>query len=296
MSSMIISKIYWFLIRTPFKRLLKLGHQLRHRQAVLRRRSFFPAEELGPEQLKALESLERYGFADANALVDREILLTAYETAIRKTRQEGLTEGKRLNRGKDFWERLLDEDLDTSGRHSIDSPFVKIAAQERILSFVAAYFRDAPLLDYIYLLHSSHKPGPLRVSQLWHRDHDDTKVLKLFVYLSDCLTLEDGPFTFIPADISKEVTFGLHSHRTDSELGVAASEPNVKVMTGPKLSAFFVDTSRCYHMGSRVAPGHERLLFMGAYATFPKFNGRPTNRFVVNDRVSERLRIALTYA
>ena len=41
----------------------------------------------------------------------------------------------------------------------------------------------------------------------------------------------------------------------------------------PRLSAFAVETSRCLHMGSRVAQGHERLLFTATYTTAPRVFG-----------------------
>ncbi len=292
----LLDRLHWFLVRTPYKDLVKAAQRLRARGAVRQRRRAFGEVDLDAAQRDALQSLRRYGYADANALVDHAALEAAYATAQRKVREEGLTETNRLNAGKDFWERLLDEDLDDEGRQPAASPFVQIAIDERVLGVVAAYFEDAPLLDYVYLLHSSHKPGPFKVSQLWHKDYDDTAVLKLFAYFTDCETDEDGQFTFLPADISRQATFSLHSHRPDDALGIPDVHSHARAMKAPKLSAFFVDTSRCYHMGSRVAPGHERLLYMGAFTTFPKYNGRPTNRFALNAPVSERQRVALTYA
>jgi hypothetical protein len=197
------------------------------------------------------------------------------------------------NPDKDYWTRLLDEDLDEAGRQPSDSPFVRLAIDEAVLRIVSAYFSDAPYLDYIYLLHSKHSPGPLRVSQLWHRDYDDTKLLKLMVYLTDCETPEDGPFTILPAALSRDVGFTLHSHRTDAELGLERSARG-KPFYGKKLTAFMVDTGRCYHMGSRVAEGHERLLYMAAYVTLPKYTGGPTMTYRLSGRETPMQQSALT--
>lgn len=293
--SKVADRINWMLMRSPYRFVRKSLARASNLAAVQQRRAIFADIQLDEAQRRAVASLRERGYASAEGIVDHLRLEAAYARAIAKTRDEGVKEQSRLNQGKDFWERLLDEDLVEDGRQPASSPFVQIAIDERVLSVASSYLRDAPLLDYIYLLHSTHRPGPLKVSQLWHKDYDDTRVLKLFVYFTDCERDEDGPFTFIPADISSKIPFALHSHRTDNELGIESLSAPPVAMKAPRLTAFFVDTSRCYHMGSRVAPGHERLLFMGTYTTFPKFNGRPTNRFALDTPLSDRQRMALTY-
>jgi hypothetical protein len=293
--SSLSARAEWLLVRTPYRFAKKWAARIGKAHEIADRQAAFARIDLDEAQRRAVSALRTKGYADARDIVDPAVLATAYDTAISKIKSERLTEGPRLNPGKDFWERLLDEDRDSEGRQPVTSPFVQIAIDERVLGVAAAYLEDAPLLDYIYLLHSTHRPGPLKVSQLWHRDYDDTKVLKLFAYFTDCTTDEDGPFTFIPADISATIPFGFHSHRNDHELGLADLATHAKAMKAPRLAAFFVDTSRCYHMGSRVAPDHERLLYMGTYTTFPKYNGRPTNRFTIDTAVSDRQRVALTY-
>ena len=288
-------RLLWFMMRTPYLHIVKGLKRLRHAGAVRRRRRQFGPVQLDAVQAAAVQSLRQYGYADARDLVDPALLRAAYETAQHKTHNLKLTETTRLNPGKDFWERLLDEDEDAEGRQPSGSPFVQLAIDERVLDVVAEYLGDAPLLDYVYLLHSTHRPGPLKVSQLWHMDHDDTSVLKLFTYFTDCETPEDGPFTFLPADLSAKVPFSLHSHRADDDMGLPDIHAHARAMKAPKLAAFLLDTSRCYHMGSRVAKGHERVLYMGTFTTFPKFLGRPTSHFAVTAPVSAKQQVALTY-
>jgi len=293
--SRVAERVNWILMRSPYRFVRKAAARSANRKAITQRRAAFSGIELDEIQRQAVFCLTQYGHASAEGIVDSRLLDAAYARALGKVHAEGVKEGVRLNSGKDFWERLLDEDLTEDGRQPASSPFVQLAIEERVLAVASAYLNDAPMLDYIYLLHSTHKPGPLKVSQLWHKDYDDTQVLKLFVYLTDCETDEDGPFTFVPADVSKTIPFGIHSHRTDGEVGLQNLAKPPTVMKAPKLTAFFVDTSRCYHMGSRVAPGHERLLYMGTFTTFPKFNGRPTNYYKIDVTVSDRQRVALTY-
>ena len=38
----------------------------------------------------------------------------------------------------------------------------------------------------------------------------------------------------------------------------------------PRLTSFMVDTAKCRHMGSRMAPGHGRLLYTATFFAFPR--------------------------
>lgn len=292
--SELLGRANWFLTRTPYRHLRKAALRLANRRIVTRRRSAVPPNTLTERDRRIVDALRAQGYADLTGLLPQDALDAVYGATISKV-ANGQAEGKRLNPDKSYWERLLDEDLDEEGRQPAESPFVQLAIDDTALRIAAAYFDDAPLLDYVYLLHSSHRPGPYRVSQLWHKDYDDTKLLKLFVYLTDCEELADGPFTFLPADVSERIGFSLHSHRGDSDMKLPDIAEKAIAYRAPKLSAFMVDTSRCYHMGSRVAEGHQRLLYMAAYSTFPKFNGRATVRFRPTGAESELQRIALTY-
>lgn len=285
----------WLLWRTPYRHWKKAALRTTLRARVADRRAAFGDRKLDPLQLQIVDGLRRNGYADASGLLDPTRLARLDAATNEKVRVLCLREESRLNGGKDFWERLLDEDQDAEGRQPSTSPYVQVAIDERVLEVVGAYFGDAPLLDYIYLLHSTHKPGPLRVSQLWHRDYDDTNILKLFIYLTDCETEACGPFTFLPADESRRIGFRLHSHLRDDELGITDLASKKINWLGKRLSARFVDTGRCLHMGSRVQPEHERVLYMAAFATYPKFNGRPTNRFALSGNETELQRTALSY-
>ena len=289
-------RINWLLIRTPWRSYTKARRRARVGDAVEARRAAFASVALDAAQEAVLRDLRQNGYADASGVVDRAQIEAAYQSVLAKMGSGSTDEAHRLNPNKDFWNHLLEADADEAGRQPSDSPFVKIAVGERVLALVAKYFKDAPLLDYVHLVHSRHKPGPFKVSQLWHRDYDDEKLLKLFIYFTDCESDEDGPFTFLPAAASRKVGFRLHSHLTDETIAAAVGDNAVQAMKGPRFSAFFVDTGRCYHMGSRVAEGHERVLYVATFATYPKFNGRPATHFAVDGAASERQRVALTYA
>jgi len=179
---------------------------------------------------------------------------------------------------KSFWVRLLDQEA--KGGFATDSIFVRYALQPRILSLVtAALGGELPMLSYVLLTLSMPTDAPLAVSQLWHRDHDDTRVIKMFTYLTDVNDERDGPFTFVPREPSDRVGYSMRSHRPDDDVFRKVPRDVVRVMTAPRLTTFVVETSRCFHMGSRMAPGHHRLMYTATFVSAPSIYPRSAPPF-----------------
>ena len=121
------------------------------------------------------------------------------------------------------------------------------------------------------LSYSRHTGEDLASSQLWHRDHDDVRVIKFYTYLTDVEEDGDGPFTFLPRQSTDRFGFPLlSSHFPDERVFDKVSRTEVKVMKAPRLASFMVDTSKCLHMGSRIAPGHGRLMYTATFVAFPR--------------------------
>ena len=238
-------------------------------------------------------ALRSSGYCLVSDLVDPNLLESLSDaglTKFKRAHEVGLLQ--QVN-AKDFWVRLLDEDMQ-SGMLPLENPFVAIALQPELVSVVAAAMGEVPRLDYVLLTLSLNTNKELSYSQLWHRDHDDTKVIKLFFYLTDVLSPEDGPFTFIPKQASDKLGFRLKSHLSDDQIDRWISKTAVTAMYGSRLSAFMVETSRCLHMGSRVAPGHERLLYTATYFSAPRLYPEPPPRFLLDGEESPLLRLLLT--
>ena len=61
----------------------------------------------------------------------------------------------------------------------------------------------------------------------------------------------------------------------------------MREMYGSRMSAFIVETSRCLHMGSRLAPGHTRLLYTATFTTAPRLYPAPPAGFSLSGVESE---------
>jgi hypothetical protein len=179
---------------------------------------------------------------------------------------------------KAFWTRLLDEDM-RDGTLPTDNAFVHFALQPAVIAVLARTLGELPQLDYVLLALSRTEETKLAHSQLWHRDHDDVRTIKMFVYLTDVASAADGPFTFIAGPISDRFGFSLRSHRGDADILDKLEPDAAKAVVAPRLTTFLVETSRCLHMGSRTAPGHSRLLYTASYITIPRLYPEPPPRF-----------------
>jgi hypothetical protein len=121
-----------------------------------------------------------------------------------------------------------------------------------ILDLAAEYLGAVPLISGVRLLWTP--PNDTVVdSQLYHRDAEDARQVKLFVNLQET-TPEHGPFTFLPADVSARIRDQLGYKRgriSDQDIEGKLEGAAPIVLTGPAGSGAFVDTSRCLHFGSR---------------------------------------------
>jgi hypothetical protein len=106
-------------------------------------------------------------------------------------------------------------------------------------------------------------------------------MLKLFFYLSDVQTVEDGPFTLLPKEARNRIQNSFFPrHLPDEEVNSQYPLSQAVQIKGRKFSAFLVDTSVCYHMGSRVSAGHSRLMSTTLFVTLPKAYWGDVKNFV----------------
>lgn len=274
------TRIRYTIFRSPLAPAIKSWRRLRARREIAARDRLGARLDIGPDAQALAADLNREGHATLDSIIDADLLNELHAAAHAKLAQSGTPSGStdRDVTDKAFWQRLLDSEM-VGGRISAQSPFVRFAMQPGILRVVKAAMGGLPQLDYVLLTLSRHVAGPLAHSQLWHRDHDDTRTIKIFVYLTDVETLKDGPFTFLPGPVSDRFGYSLRSHRSDEQI-FSRVPPEAKVeMMAPAMTVFAVETSRCLHMGSRIAPGHQRLLYTATFTSFPKMTSRVTPAF-----------------
>lgn len=286
--------IYW-LARTPIANLLKISLRFRFLSALRARKKLADGLPSDTQLYSLVEEFQRNGYCRLDDIVDPTILEEVALAAVRKYDFAERASNNQEAHRKDFWTRLLDEDK-VDGTLPTDNPFVAFALQPKILTFISKVCGEIPFLDDVLLVLSRHTGKKLSLSQLWHYDYDDTRTIKLYIYLSDVKNVDDGPFTFLPAPASKRLGRSLKSRRQDKEIFSRVDGSEVIRILAPRLSVFIVETSRCLHMGSRVEEGHERLMYMASYITIPRLYPEPPPRFKLTGLESEITRSVLTSA
>lgn len=149
-------------------------------------------------------------------------------------------------------------------------PLLKVALDVKLLEIVAAYLGMWPALHSIggWLNYPTDEPASL--SQLWHHDPEDLKIIKVFIYLED-VGEENGPFTYVPGThpFGPNVPKARTQHdkrRVGDEQFTEVFPPNMwRVCTGPAGTMILADTLG-YHRGGKPNAG-TRLLVTFTYTS-----------------------------
>jgi hypothetical protein len=140
---------------------------------------------------------------------------------------------------------------------TLGSPYLRLALDEDVVTAVTTYLGVVPVLTEIDAWYSAYGPKTPKSSQLWHLDPADTKQVKVWVHCSD-VGPESGPLTIVDAAASDELAERV-DYRFDKEHYRLADDevPGERIvpLAGPKGTVAFVDTSACFHFGSRVEQG-----------------------------------------
>jgi hypothetical protein len=266
----LMSRALWHVNRSPLRHAVKTGVNIWHLGEKRERLRQVSLLDVTPAERVKAGDLNRDGYAVVTELMDLGIVQEFADAGEARLQKIEEAEIKQTSTWKKFWVRLLDAEMQ-EGRLSADNVFVRYALQPSVINVIATALGEIPWLDYVLLSYSRHTGEELQSSQLWHRDHDDVRVVKLFSYLTDVESDDDGPFTFLPRQSTDRFGYPLlGSHFPDDRVFAKVPRGDVKVMRAPRLASFVVDTAKCLHMGSRMAPGHGRLLYTATFFAFPR--------------------------
>lgn len=272
-------RLLWHVNRTDLGWVTKATLTSLQLGARARRIEMLNSLPTAPEWSAASRQLSEQGYVDVSPIVDRSLAEAVLNISQDKVSRLDQLVAKQQLGHKSFWVSLLDEDL-VDGAFATDHPFVRYALQPAVLRIMGDFMHELPQLsDVLLTLSRPTENTPLTYSQLWHLDHDDKRVCKLFIYLTDVRDTADGPLTFIPAPSSKPFRNTIKSHMADDRVFAKVDRSVVKEIIAPKLSSFIVNTARCLHMGSRIQSDRTRLLYTATYIQPPRMFPEPPARF-----------------
>lgn len=175
------------------------------------------------------------------------------------------------------------QDIFTEDYFSRCPSILNFATSSDVLSTVCSYLGFIPTLSYskpygVRLIESWNKfddnpDAPPRESQLFHLDYHDKPMVYVIVVLRE-VTMERGPFCFLPKSVSEKASSGLRDYHTkkgghrvtDEKIYSVVPESELVKLCYPAGTVLFIDSSACFHYGSRnaVKPRH---LMMFAYVS-----------------------------
>lgn len=140
-----------------------------------------------------------------------------------------------------------------------------IANDSGLLTVAQDFLGATPTISNINMWWSFGGKSEAEEAQLFHRDVDDWKFCKFFIYLTD-VSSENGPHTYVQKTSNSKSLRKIRRY-TDQEIENTFGEENVKVFVRPKGSAFMVDTYG-FHKGLLPKSGR-RLLLQIQYSLNP---------------------------
>lgn len=140
-----------------------------------------------------------------------------------------------------------------------------LANDPRILAIVSSFIGCKPTIAYLAAWWSYHTAKGAQQAEFFHRDVDDWKLVKLFVYLTD-VGPDSGPPVYVQHSSTSTKLTEIRRF-ADEEVIRAFGADNVLTMSAAAGQGFLEDTFGI-HKGQPVARG-TRLIFQAVYGLSP---------------------------
>ena len=176
--------------------------------------------------------------------------------------------------------------------YTLDNPFFTLAIRDEVLGIVNTYDEMNRSLNYVHLARTTPAGDAAPVfTQRWHRDPEESRMMKFFVYLTD-VDEDAGPFTFL-----KESNFGdrkygslfpqklpLGVYPDEKELNAKVDATDVVPALGVAGTVIFCDTAGLHRGG--YSKSKERVMFTAFY---PSEWWAEKRRYTVPKEVDEKI-------
>ena len=151
-------------------------------------------------------------------------------------------------------------------------PWLQLALDPRVLDLANTYLGMWSKLEYVDLWYTPPTDeGERQSSQRWHRDFNDRRLLKAFLYLSD-VDEQAGPFEYVPRSFPGGELGdlwpwypGYNGYPPDEEFERRIAGERIETFTAPRGTLIFCNTSG-FHRGG-FAKGKPRVLATWTYSS-----------------------------
>ncbi len=149
------------------------------------------------------------------------------------------------------------------------------ALNDRLLDIVEAYIAGPAAYDGL-LFYRSHPDGREEGVREWHRDREDSRMLKVAIYLTD-VDEAGGPFEMLTPDYQRLVDARegwkypvMDSARLETGIPAAVRETGVRTITGKRGTVMFADAARFHHRGKPPTRNHRDAIFHSFFSRSPR--------------------------
>jgi hypothetical protein len=214
-----------------------------------------------------VEYLQREGALDLGQIYDDELIDATAETFDRLLKNHGATYTRGYD-GEDYTYGVSSADIDLKEHFPRIEEFINEAVTETLEGYYRSHFK--PVRANIWRNH--HVPPEVVseaevFSNYWHFDPHTTDHMKLFVYLTDVVDEDDGPFHYITRGESEKIASDSYYRKRDGiPNGKVEDEASVQLFTGPRGSTAFCNTTTNLHRAGIPAEGHQRDLLQIVFA------------------------------
>jgi len=151
-------------------------------------------------------------------------------------------------------------------RDVVSAPYLlQLANDPRLLSIAEAHLGCRPTIGYMAAWWSYPTSVGAQQAELFHRDVDDLRFLKLFVYLTD-VDESTGPHVYVVGSSAMKTLRTIRRY-DDDEVKDAVGKDAIKVITAPAGHGFLEDTTGL-HRGEPLKSGR-RIIFQAVYTLRP---------------------------
>lgn len=262
-----LKSIYW----TTYRK-VKATHLYWYHVKNFRNGSFLGIRKplvLSPYQKKAIRALKQTGIfvmhIDELPGAEAPRRMEDLEAAVRGKRSEEIE----TNADKPYLIQIMQHQYTDR-----DNVFARFALQKTLTDIAKGYFGMSVKLCYYDAWVNLPRKDPSTHSQLWHRDPEDLKTLKVFLYLVD-VDERNGAFSYVPQThkvgrLSKAQPdildySGGNQRSSDEQMVKSVPREAWMTCTGKKGTLILADTSG-FHKGGHCTD-RERVLFTCTYTS-----------------------------
>jgi hypothetical protein len=230
----------------------------RHKRAFLRLVHSLRLPNLSPLDRAVVDELNRFGGASSHLdelkMGGSDVLLASSEHLMEEmTRLPSRTDAKKY---------VVSAPADLIGRYP---EILRWGLNERLLSIAENYIGESVVYRGV-LARLDLPDGIVDETRLWHLDQEDSRILKVIVYLDD-IDQNGGPFEYLPARafVPAHLFDGPKMRiRDELELVRAVPASERRALTGRRGTVGFADTCSVIHRG-RLPVGHIRRTLFFCY-------------------------------